>query len=580
MNTKFFSQWLRLTAVLSALAVLLAALAPVSPAYADSCLVTTDSDSGAGSLREKIADPVCDTITFDGDYTIVLASHLTIDRNVTIDGVGHSITVSGNQAVRGFVVNPGVTFNLNNLTVANGYANTVIGDIFSDGDGGGIHNRGTLIVTNSVFSNNKGNFNSWGHGGAIMNENGTVLLIKTTFSENNAMFGGGVYNWNGTLNVMNSTFSDNFAVGGGGILNIGMATLINSTFSGNGYGNIANNDNLNNSTTTATNTIVANTIDSNCYGTLSGSSNLADDESCGPGFTISSSILLGPLADNGGPTQTMALLPGSAAIDAGDDEVCITTDQRGVIRPQGAHCDIGAYEAEVTADNTAPSANPDGPYLGAVNTAISFDGSLSSDPDGDPLTYAWIFGDGATSTGSMPTHSYTAAGVYDVCLTVNDSSLDSDQACTMTVIYDPSAGFVTGGGWIDSPARAYKADETLAGKATFGFVSKYQKGTSVPTGNTAFQFDLAGLAFSSTSYEWLVVNKAGMNAQFKGMGLINGAPDSNGNAYKFMLWAGDGSSDTFRIRIWWEDATREHDVYDNSIAQAIGAGNIVVHTGK
>jgi len=580
MNTKFFPQWLQLTALLSALAMLLAALATVSPAYANSCLVTTDTDSGAGSLREKIADPVCDTITFDDDYTIMLTSHLTIDRNVTIDGVGHSITVSGNQAVRGFVVNPGVTFNLNNLTVANGYANTVIGDIFSDGDGGGIHNRGTLIVTNSVFSNNKGNFNSWGHGGAIMNENGTVLLIKTTFSENNAMFGGGVYNWNGTLNVMNSTFSDNFAVGGGGILNIGMATLINSTFSGNGYGNIVNDDPTNNSTMTVTNTIVANTFDSNCYGTISGSSNLADDESCGVGFTNSSSILLGPLADNGGPMQTMALLPGSAAIDAGDDEVCITTDQRGVARPQGAHCDIGAYEAEVTTGNTTPTANPGGPYLGAVNTAISLDGSASSDPDGDPLTYAWNFGDGATGTGATPTHSYTAAGVYDACLTVSDGSLDSAPACTLAVVYDPSAGFVTGGGWINSPAGAYKADESLSGKATFGFMSKYQKGASVPTGNTAFKFDLAGMEFASESYEWLVVNQGGTNAQFKGSGLINGLADPNGNAYRFMLWAGDGSPDTFRIRIWWEDVDGEHEVYDNSIAQTIGAGNIVVHTGK
>ena len=80
--------------------------------------------------------------------------------------------------------------------------------------------------------------------------------------------------------------------------------------------------------------------------------------------------------------------------------------------------------------------------------------------------------------------------------------------------------------------------------------------------------------------EWLVVNKAGMNAQFKGTGLINGALDSNGNAYKFMLWASDGSPDTFRIRIWWEDATGEQDVYDNDTSQAIGGGSIVVHTGK
>ena len=227
--------------------------------------------------------------------------------------------------------------------------------------------------------------------------------------------------------------------------------------------------------------------------------------------------------------------------------------------------------------NTAPTANPGGSYLGAINTSISFDGSLSSDPENDSLIYAWSFGDGTTGTDVAPTHSYTAAGIYDVCLTVDDGSLVSAQACTLAVVYDPSAGFVTGGGWIDSPAGAYQADETLAGKATFGFVSKYQKGASLPTGTTAFEFDLAGLAFSSQSYEWLVVNKAGTNAQFKGSGLINGAADPNGNAYKFMLWAGDGSPDTFRIRIWWEDAAGEHDVYDNGTAQAIGGGSVVVH---
>jgi hypothetical protein len=169
-----------------------------------------------------------------------------------------------------------------------------------------------------------------------------------------------------------------------------------------------------------------------------------------------------------------------------------------------------------------------------------------------------------------------------VCLTVNDGALSSSPVCTLAVVYDPSAGFVTGGGWIDSPAGAYLADPTLAGKATFGFVSKYQKGASVPSGNTAFEFDLAGLSFTSQSYDWLVVNQDGANAQFKGVGLINGGLDPNGNAYKFMLWAGDGANangaDTFRIRIWWEDAAGEHDVYDNGTTQAIGAGNIVVHT--
>jgi len=230
--------------------------------------------------------------------------------------------------------------------------------------------------------------------------------------------------------------------------------------------------------------------------------------------------------------------------------------------------------------NMAPVANPGEAYLGIVNTSISFDGSLSSDPDNDPLTFAWNFGDGTTGTGASPKHSFTTTGIYDVCLTVNDGIIDSVPACTLAVVYDPSAGYVTGGGWINSRAGAYKTDKNLAGKASFGFVSKYKKGTSVPTGNTAFEFDLAGLAFSSESYEWLVVNKVGTKAQFKGNGLINGTADTNGKAYKFILWAGDSSPDTFRIRIWWEDAAGEHVVYDNGTAQAIAGGSIVVHPGR
>jgi hypothetical protein len=80
-------------------------------------------------------------------------------------------------------------------------------------------------------------------------------------------------------------------------------------------------------------------------------------------------------------------------------------------------------------ENEAPTANPGGPYLGAINTAINFDGSLSSDPDGDPLTYAWTFGDGSTATEATPAHTYTATGIYNVCLTVNDGSANSDPAC-------------------------------------------------------------------------------------------------------------------------------------------------------
>jgi hypothetical protein len=107
-------------------------------------------------------------------------------------------------------------------------------------------------------------------------------------------------------------------------------------------------------------------------------------------------------------------------------------------------------------------------------------------------------------------------------------------------------------------------------------VSKYLEGTTVPTGNTAFEFTAGDLEFHSTSYEWLVVTQGGLNAQFKGSGTINGTGD-----YRFMTWAGDSDLDTFRIRIWYEDAAGvEYVVYDNGVAQPLGGGSIVIHTSK
>jgi hypothetical protein len=91
---------------------------------------------------------------------------------------------------------------------------------------------------------------------------------------------------------------------------------------------------------------------------------------------------------------------------------------------------------------------------------------------------------------------------------------------------DPSGGFVTGGGWIMSPPGAFVAQPSLTGKANFGFVSKYAKGATKPSGQTEFQFKTAGLDFHSTFYEWLVV--AGTQAQYKGVGTVNGQGE-----YKF-----------------------------------------------
>ncbi|MHA1939978.1 MAG: PKD domain-containing protein, partial [Candidatus Thorarchaeota archaeon] len=117
-------------------------------------------------------------------------------------------------------------------------------------------------------------------------------------------------------------------------------------------------------------------------------------------------------------------------------------------------------------------------------------GDGSNDPDPDNVTEP-SGGDPGNVTGS---HIYTSVGVYTVSLTLTDSFNESDQAIfQFVVIYDPDAGFVTGGGWIDSPTGAYTPDPALTGQANFGFVSKYKKGQSIPDGNTQFNFHVADM---------------------------------------------------------------------------------------
>ena len=205
----------------------------------------------------------------------------------------------------------------------------------------------------------------------------------------------------------------------------------------------------------------------------------------------------------------------------------------------------------------------------------------------DTHTAIWDWGDSTSSEGEITesngfgsvsgNHKYSAVGVYTITLTVTDNGGEScESVYEYVVVYDPEGGFVTGGGWIDSSEGAYPADPTLTGKATFGFVSKYKKGATVPTGNTEFQFKAGDLNFHSDNYDWLVVTQGGANAQFKGSGTINGTGD-----YRFMIWAGDDDTDTFRIRIWEEDEEGNETVrYDNGFNQAIDSGSIVIHQAK
>ncbi|MHA1218622.1 MAG: PKD domain-containing protein, partial [Candidatus Heimdallarchaeaceae archaeon] len=189
-------------------------------------------------------------------------------------------------------------------------------------------------------------------------------------------------------------------------------------------------------------------------------------------------------------------------------------------------------------------------------------------------------------------HAYTLTGVYAITLTISNNEGESDSIVfEYAVIYDPDGGFVTGGGWIESPPGAYTADPDLYGRANFGFVAKYKKGTTIPTGNTVFQFHAGDLNFQAESYDWLVI--AGARGKFKGIGTINGE-----GMYKFMLTAVDGALtgedgvDKFRIKIWVEDEETGEEliIYDNMLVAEddseldwtteIGGGSIVIHKSK
>ena len=200
------------------------------------------------------------------------------------------------------------------------------------------------------------------------------------------------------------------------------------------------------------------------------------------------------------------------------------------------------------------------------------------------------WGDGKSSSGIINgtsitgKHQYLNPGVFTLTLTISDSYDEIvNQIYQYIVIYDPSGGFVTGGGLINSPIGAYIDNPLLEGKANFGFVAKYKKGQTVPTGNTEFQFKAGDLKFNSSLFDWLVI--AGTKAKFKGVGTINGM-----GSYGFMISAIDEDSkdkiDKFRIKIW--DMANEDVVYDNQNGAEdnsdptteIGGGAIVVHAGK
>jgi predicted outer membrane repeat protein len=341
--------------------LLAAALAGGIPLHAQIYTVTSLADSGPGTLRDQILATQTvfgATINFAVSGTINLASTLAIPfghRNgLKIDGAGQQITVDGGGNVRVFQVPGPLDMTIANLTIANGKAQT----------GGGLSNSGFLTLKNVTFRNNTATFG----GGAIVSFDEVVTVDSCTFEGNTADLASGsggaiLVTAASDLHIVNSTFTNNHAFQGGAIVNDSGHDLIldNTTIAGNtaqrggglflGANSFASSSHLKN-------LIVSNNDGGNCAAAIpspkwvdEGGNIVFPDNTC-PGLVADPK--LGPLADNGGPTQTMALLAGSPAIDhvvdcTGLSGQALTTDQRGFPRPQGSACDSGAYEASLLA---------------------------------------------------------------------------------------------------------------------------------------------------------------------------------------------------------------------------------------
>ena len=363
------------------------------------------------------------TVTISGDNAVRVAN-VSIGASLTLN---HLKIANGSYSGGGGLANEGTLTVTNSTMSANMAINnnsggaiynvgtlTIINSAFSGNSatdtGGGIYNNGSLVnISNSTFSGNS----SPGYGGAIENHNGFVTIANSTFSANTSPHGGAIYDDGigidtitgstfsgntaaaggggiyvaGTAAIKNSTFSANSAPNGGGIFDAGSATITNSTLSANRATAGTGGDIYNSGTATLRNTIVAQSgiFGGNCAGTLpiNGGNNLDDGMTCrwgsASGSKSSTNPLLGPLANNGGPTQTFALLAGSPAIDGVTENAPNGTpvvDQRGHVRPEGPGYDIGAFEADATLTLTSIAAQ-DGWVLETSETS-GLGGSLNS----------------------------------------------------------------------------------------------------------------------------------------------------------------------------------------------------------
>ena len=429
------------------------------------------------------------------DEDAAATGDLDITSNITLVGAGASTTIvqagtnTATSVGRVFEIVPAGNAAIAGVTVRNGSRS-------GSSDAGGIDNNGILTVTNSTVSGNQAYY----YGG--IGNSGTLTVTNSTVSGNQGNFGGGIVNF-GTLTVTNSTVSGNQSGNsGGGIANSGTLTMTNSTVSGNqsdgSGGGIANYNTLTliNSTiaantadinndgigrggvynasaanvkTTFRNTLIGNNTKgtvtfakSDCDGTLvSQGYNLIESTD---GCTITGNTTgnvtgqgpwLGALKDNGGPTFTQQLLlrlgeivPDSPALNAGDPAGCTTadgtplaTDQRGVARPQGVRCDIGAFEFVPTRLELSGNNQPIADGSSTPNTANNTD--FGSGALGQPIVRTFTItnpGDEDLRLAGTPAVTISGAAASDFSVTqVPTTPVAPRSSTTLGITFTPSA---------------------------------------------------------------------------------------------------------------------------------------------